>query len=203
MSACWWIEPFELLPVKKAEIRKLYQQKRETLSPADCLKLDDLILIQFQKLGFEDIHLLLSYIPMQHKVEPNTDLYTRYLLLMQPGLHVAYPVTDFSNSNMQAFVVNDDTEYITTSYGIDEPKGGIPVEASQVDIVFVPLLAVDKKGYRVGYGKGFYDRYLKDCRQDVLKIGFTYFDAIDEIEDKDIYDIPLSYCVTPNDVWQF
>jgi 5-formyltetrahydrofolate cyclo-ligase len=55
----------------------------------------------------------------------------------------------------------------------------------------------------VGYGKGYYDRYLKRCAQDVVKIGFSYFDAIDAIEDINEFDVPLNYCITPMRVYEF
>jgi 5-formyltetrahydrofolate cyclo-ligase len=69
--------------------------------------------------------------------------------------------------------------------------------------VLVPLLAFDESGYRVGYGKGFYDRFLQQCRKDVLTVGFSYFDAIDKIEDTHQFDVPLNYCITPHRIYEF
>lgn len=70
-------------------------------------------------------------------------------------------------------------------------------------MVLIPLLAFDKKGYRVGYGKGFYDRFLADCRPDVVKVGLSVFEPIDEIADLNEFDIKMDFCITPNRVWQF
>jgi len=67
----------------------------------------------------------------------------------------------------------------------------------------VPLLAVDKKGYRVGYGKGFYDKFLPSCKKECLKIGFSYFEPVDEITDKDQFDVPLELCITPHNIYVF
>ncbi len=187
----------------KAEIRKLYSVKRQELSHSDLLKLDDLLLIQFQKMSFPGVELLLSYMPMQHKTEPNATLYTRYFFHMNPGVHIAYPVTDFRNLSMQAFVVNEDTAFIETKQGIAEPVDALLVEPEAIDMVFVPFLACDKKGYRVGYGKGFYDRFLKECRPDIIKLGFSYFDPVEEISDVEPFDVPLDYCITPQAVFKF
>jgi 5-formyltetrahydrofolate cyclo-ligase len=65
------------------------------------------------------------------------------------------------------------------------------------------MLICDTKGYRVGYGKGFYDRYLAHCRKDVVKIGFSYFDPVEKITDTDQFDVPLTYCITPQHIYEF
>jgi 5-formyltetrahydrofolate cyclo-ligase len=65
------------------------------------------------------------------------------------------------------------------------------------------MLAFDKQGYRVGYGKGFYDRYLKRCQPDVMKVGFSFFPPVDQIEDINANDVPLSYCITPHQIYAF
>ena len=73
----------------------------------------------------------------------------------------------------------------------------------RINMIFVPLLSFDKNGYRVGYGKGFYDRYLSQCRGDCLKIGFSYFEPLDAIDDTNEFDVPLNLCVTPTTVYVF
>lgn len=84
-----------------------------------------------------------------------------------------------------------------------EPDKGLILDPRQIDLVLMPLLIFDVKGNRVGYGKGFYDRYLSQCRQDILKIGLSYLPAINRIEDVDPFDIPLDYCATPERLYDF
>jgi 5-formyltetrahydrofolate cyclo-ligase len=74
---------------------------------------------------------------------------------------------------------------------------GLEVPVSKIDVVFVPLLAFDKNGNRVGYGKGFYDNFLAKCREDVIKIGLSFFEPEEIIDDVFKTDIRLDYCVTP------
>ena len=78
-----------------------------------------------------------------------------------------------------------------------------PPVSPQIEVVFVPVLALDKRGHRVGYGKGFYDRFLAQCSAQVIKVGLSFFEPISEIKDTDKFDIPLDYAVTPSTVFKF
>ena len=135
--------------------------------------------------------------------EPNTHLFSGYLRHAIPFLQIAYPVTDFSACDMEAVFINEETVYHTNAYGITEPHNGSVVEPLNIDLAFVPFLVCDTQGYRVGYGKGFYDKYLARCREDMIKIGFSYFDPVEKIEDKNAFDVPLDYCITPEKVYEF
>jgi len=188
----------------KEELRKIYKQKRIALSASERLKLDDILLIQLQRLSFDDnIKTVMSFWPLENHGEMNTHLYTRYLELSIPDISIAFPVVNSSSKAMHAVLVNDDTEFVENKYGIAEPREGEEVEPDDLDLVFVPLLAFDKQGYRVGYGKGYYDRFLKRCRHNVITVGFSYFDPVDEIEDTHQFDVPLNYCITPHKIYEF
>jgi len=187
----------------KKELRRIYKEKRNTISSKEKLKLDDLLLIRFQQLYFEDVKILFTYWPKTDVQEPNTHLFSGYLRHIIPLLQIAYPVTDFLTCTMHAVFINEETVYHTNSYGINEPKEGSVVTPHNIDLVFVPFLVCDVNGYRVGYGKGFYDRYLAQCREDIIKIGFSYFEPIEKIEDRNSFDVPLNYCVTPEKVYEF
>ncbi|MBG9376482.1 5-formyltetrahydrofolate cyclo-ligase [Panacibacter sp. DH6] len=187
----------------KNELRKIYREKRAAIPSKEKLKLDDLLLINFQQLYFEDVQVLLTYWPKADTQEPNTHLFSGYLRHMLPDLQIAYPKADFTGNTMTALLVNEDTVYYTNQYGITEPKEGIIVDAAAIDLVLVPFLVCDKDGYRVGYGKGFYDRYLSACRQDVIKAGISYFEPVEQIDDRNNFDIPLDYCITPESIYEF
>lgn len=70
-----------------------------------------------------------------------------------------------------------------------------------IDIVFIPLLIFDKEYNRVGYGYGFYDKFLINCRVDVIKIGLSLLEPISRIIDINMDDIPLDIVVTPNKIY--
>lgn len=187
----------------KKELRKIYRDKRAAIPSKEKLKLDDILLINFQQLYFEEVSTLLSYWPKADAQEPNTHIFSDYLRHMVPDLQIAYPVTDFSVNTMTALLINEDTVYYTNQYGITEPQKGVAIEPEAIDLVLVPFLICDKNGYRVGYGKGFYDRYLAQCREDIIKIGFSYFEPVEQIDDRENFDIPLDYCITPERIYEF
>lgn len=187
----------------KAAARSLYKEKRQTLSEAERAKLDDLLLIQLQTIQLPFITFLLSYWPIGQHKEPNTHLFTDYLEFQNPDLIICYPKTNFKEHTIQAMQTNDDTRFRKNEYGLYEPGDGVVVGPPGIDMVFVPLLSFDISGIRVGYGKGFYDRYLSQCRRDCLKIGFSYFEPLDKIDDANLFDVPLNLCVTPSTVYVF
>lgn len=189
--------------MKKQELRSLYKQKRRSLSELDRMKLDDLLLIQFQKLDFSTVNTLLSYFPIDFHAEPDTDQITRYLKFLIPNLTISYPVCDLDSLDLVAKESNEDTKFVLNSIGIAEPINGKTIALAKIDLILVPMLACDQKGYRVGYGKGIYDRYLKNSKNDLLRIGLSYFEPIPEIEDTNQFDVPLTHCITPDRIYEF
>jgi 5-formyltetrahydrofolate cyclo-ligase len=104
---------------------------------------------------------------------------------------------------MKAISCNADSIFEANEYNIPEPLDNDVVPPDAIDLVIIPLLAFDEKGNRVGYGKGFYDRYLKECREDCMKLGFSYFDPVDSIDDAGEFDVPLDFCITPHRTYVF
>lgn len=187
----------------KKELRNIYSEKRKQLPLQQKNKLDDLLLIGFQKLKLSAIHFLFIYLPLAEKQEPETSAMARYLSFLNPGLQVAIPKIDWDSGDMEAIVINDHTEFELNKYGMEEPKNGKIVEPKQVDLILVPLLAFDSRGYRVGFGKGFYDKYLHRCRKDTISVGLSYFAPVEKISDTHAFDVPLKYCITPDRVYEF
>jgi 5-formyltetrahydrofolate cyclo-ligase len=187
----------------KKELRKEFKQKRTLLSDKDMSRLDDLLLIKFQQWPIADIQTLLSYWPIKEKKEVNTHIMSDYLSFRIPALQLAFPVMDMNLHQLKAVLVNEETSYDENEYAIAEPVNGEDIQPEDIDAVFVPLLCFDEKGYRVGYGKGFYDRFLSSCREDVIRIGFSYFDPVPSIDDINDFDVPLNLCITPNKLYEF
>lgn len=188
----------------KASCRTDYLNRRLSLTDSERSRLDDLILIRFQQWQWPD-HLttVMSYWPLREKAEPNTFLITDFMEFRIPLLRLAYPLIDLQHPHMEAILVDEDTSYKKNKYGIAEPVEGSRLDPEEIDLVILPLLAFDKKGYRLGYGKGYYDRYLTHCREDCYKLGISYFEPMDQLPGLDPYDLPLNGCITPDAFYEF
>ena len=187
----------------KGEARRIYREKRMRLSESERSKMDDLMLIQFQTVQLPFLESVLSYWPIEENHEPNTHLFTEFLKFRNPELKICYPIADFKSMTMEAVATDIDTPFEKTKLNIHEPARESRVPAVEIEIVFVPLLAFDRRGYRAGYGRGFYDKYLAGCGSDCIKAGFCYFEPLDSIDDSNEFDVPLNLCITPQNVYVF
>ncbi len=187
----------------KEQLRNIYKQKRKEISTSDIEKFNDLNLINFQKISLPFVSYVHTYLSSLRLREPDTAPVIRFLQFKNPDLAVVVPKIDIHSGEMTHVNFEETAEVINNRFGIDEPKEGSTVAEPEIDLVLVPLLAFDKAGFRVGYGKGYYDKFLSKCRQDVLKVGFSFFEPVDEIEDINQFDIPLNYCVTPQNLFIF
>jgi 5-formyltetrahydrofolate cyclo-ligase len=182
--------------MQKARLRKLYKQRRDALSQSqiedysiaianNCLKLDI-----WNKKTF---HLFLT-------IDKLKEVQTQYLLSILQGKDkdVVISKSDFGSGSMQHILLTDQTTILVNSYGIPEPLEGIEIRETQLDVVFIPLLCVDKFGNRIGYGKGFYDRFLQKCRPDVIKVGLCFFEPVKEQIITSLTDVAIDVIVTPN-----
>lgn len=166
--------------------------------------LTDEIMEQIALIDWAKSNLVHVFLPIRKHNEVDTFSILNYFKLQHPMLQLVVPRTDFGNLTIKNILY--DHEYTIlgrNKYDIPEPIHGKEIPPELVDIVFVPLLACDLKGNRVGYGKGFYDRFLSGCRPDVKKIGLSFFDPIEEISDVNEFDIPLDLCITPGKTWDF
>lgn len=185
----------------KSEIREIYKSKRNELSieQIESMSLDIANkTLEMDIWNHTNYHLFMSILKLK---EVNTE----YLLHILQGKdkNVIVSKSDFSNYSMTHFLLTDSTAFKMNRWNIPEPIDGFKVETSQIDVIFIPLLIFDLNGYRAGYGKGFYDRFLSMCKPESLKIGLSFFDPIQQIDDVDDTDIALDFVITPEKVFSF
>ena len=184
----------------KTTLRKEALGKRTALTEQEFDALNHKLLNQFKTLDFSGIKSLHIFLPIVTKKEPNTFLLIKWLQENQPQIQIIIPKADFETNSMRNYIYTSKTVLMTNEYHIPEPVNGNEF-LDKPDLVIIPLLAFDKKGYRVGYGKGFYDRFLQNSNNQ--KIGLSFFDACDPIIDVHLNDIRLDKCITPNVIIEF
>jgi 5-formyltetrahydrofolate cyclo-ligase len=118
-----------------------------------------------------------------------------------PGIRTFAPRTDRRTGLIESVEFSAVTEFGENEWGIKEPLTGASVEPAVMDMVAVPLLCFDTAGHRVGYGKGYYDTFLSQCRPDCVKVGLSFFPPVDVINDVHDGDVRLDLFVTPERVY--
>ncbi|GEC78399.1 5-formyltetrahydrofolate cyclo-ligase [Flavobacterium aquatile] len=185
----------------KKELRQKYKALRRELTLEEIENNSLAIANNLLPLAIWDrlyFHLFLT-------IEEQKEIDTEFILQVLAGKdkEIVVAKTDFNSIKMTHYLLTDNTKFKKNEYNIPEPVDGIEVPVSKIDVVFVPLLAFDTKGNRVGYGKGFYDKFLSQCQPETIKIGLSFFEAEEEIVDVYQDDIRLDYCITPNKIYNF
>lgn len=187
--------------MKKSELRIKYKALRQSLSEEEIEEMS--VAIANNLLGLPIWHntYFHVFLPITEQKEINTECILH--LLSGKDKEIVVSKSDFASRNMTHFLLTDNTKIKKNSYNIPEPLDGIEVPVTKIDVVFVPLLAFDTAGNRVGYGKGFYDAFLSRCKSETIKIGLSFFEAETTIADVFENDVKLDYCVTPKKIYAF
>ncbi len=185
----------------KKELRLKYKTLRQDLSEAKINDYSLAIANQLLTLDIWDFIFFQIFLTIEEQKEINTD----YILNILAGKdkNIIISKSNFEDYTMTHYLLTDNTKIKKNEYNIPEPIDGIEIKLEQLEVVFIPLLAFDNVGHRIGYGKGFYDRFLADCKPETIKIGLSFFQPEHETFEASENDIKLDYCVTPNAVFQF
>ena len=141
----------------KAELRKKILQEMKTLSQEQKQAMDQVLTERFlQHPFYQEAKTIATYLSFPHEFQ------TQELIeqALKDDKKVLIPKT-YPKGRME-FVVYNPQQLAKTSFGLLEPQGDLEVvEPSQIDLIHVPGLAFTTEGYRIGYGGGYYDRYLE------------------------------------------
>ena len=183
----------------KNSLRADYKKQREALTPEEVANKSLKIANQLLSLALWEetyFHLFLS----NHKLK---EVDTEFILTLLQGKdkEVIVPRME-SNFDLSHILLTDATPIKSNQFGIPEPIGGIAVSPATIEVVFVPLLVYDIHGNRIGYGKGYYDRFLAQCDPKCRIIGLSFFPPEVSIPAEKT-DIKLHCCITPEKVYSF
>lgn len=185
----------------KATLRTLYRNKRNALQPSQAKPLQKNLEQQFSTFNLRGMSVIHVFLPIAKQAEVNTWPFIE--ALWAASKTVVTSTTHFDDKTMRHWVIKPNTSFVPHPYGMPEPVKAEEVTPTQIDMVLIPLLSFDRHGHRVGYGQGFYDRFLASCRDDCRFVGLSYFEVGPDIEEVSDYDVPLQQCITPNKVYLF
>lgn len=188
----------------KRELRRIYLQKQRSLSVEErrekSLNIRDRF---FENFTLETVRFLHVFLSIEKNGEIETSAIIERLWREFPDVTTIVSRIDFEKMTLDNLIYKSDTRLVKNKWHILEPTDAELVEIERIDVILVPLLAFDERGFRAGYGKGFYDRFLSECRRDVVKIGLSYFAPVAEISDVNEFDVKLDFCVTPERIREF
>lgn len=191
--------------MNKSSLRKYYLTKRKTLSHVEVQdKSEQIKDLFFQEIDIETVKYLHVFLPIKKQNEIDTFLIIRELQSNYSEIKIVISRIIPSTFEMQHFLF-DEENLTENNWGILEPSGEtlVEIQPNQIDLVIIPLLIFDQQGNRVGYGKGFYDRFLQQCRPETLKIGVCLEEPIEQIEDVNNFDVKMDFCITSSNIYKF
>lgn len=183
----------------KAEARKFYRNQRKNLTHTEVNDLSKLIFDQIQSLDLSEIEVIHLFLPIEKNNEINTLPIINWLF--EQKKRIVVPIVDGENLLNAEIKENFRTEL--RAFDIPEPIDYQLINTKAIDFIFTPLFVADKKGNRVGYGGGFYDRFFRHTKPAAIKCGLSFFDSIDEIEDVYLGDVPLDLMLSPTEILSF
>ncbi|MCK7555307.1 5-formyltetrahydrofolate cyclo-ligase [Chitinophaga sedimenti] len=189
-------------PLKK-DIRREYLQQRIAMSLEKATMLNARLLEQCKQLDYTNVQYIHIFLPISGKLEADTYGIVQWLRETLPQLHLVISRSDLSSGEMLHYLWEESTEIASNHFGIPEPVNGRLITPDQLDLIFVPLLAFDERGHRVGYGKGMYDLFLSQCRPSAQKVGLSFFEPVPVIEDTYDGDVALDIVLTPDHIYHF
>lgn len=189
------------MPTSKKELRIYYKNLRKDFTFDQVEEKSLAIANNVLQLPIWEKTYFHVFLPIEEQKEVNTE----YILHLLSGKdkEIVISKSDFDTRKMTHFLLTDNTKIKKNEYNIPEPVNGLAVPSESIEVVFVPLLAFDVLGNRVGYGKGFYDKFLSECKPETIKIGLSFFEAETKIDDIFELDIQLDYSVTPLKIYTF
>lgn len=176
----------------KSELRDIYKSKRKEFSSEQANEISLRILENLKSMKIWENSTFHIFLPIPNQNEINTFPILDYLFEVEKQVIVP----KVQGKGMRSCLIDKNIQFVPGKFNVPEPEVFEVVDSKQIDVIFMPMLICDKSGNRIGYGGGYYDRFLTTCRKNVLKIGLNFFNPIEKIPEIFESDVPLDYCVT-------
>ncbi len=174
---------------EKKQVRKQQKQMRDRMAPGQVKLLSEQICDHvIASPLFAEAERIFAYYPMGNEV----DIRRIVRAAWRQGKHVAFPRV--SGNDMEFFETGDFLKLHPGTFGVMEPEEAHPVHWED-GLMLVPGVAFDRQGNRMGFGRGYYDRYL-ERHPDCLAMGIAYGLQVTEQIPTEELDIPVRYLAT-------
>ncbi|ADR21912.1 5-formyltetrahydrofolate cyclo-ligase [Marivirga tractuosa] len=185
----------------KNTLRKVYLEKRRFLSQSEYERRNHLLyhrLIEFQQI--HQFHCIHTFIPIKENKEPDTFPFIQYLWSNESNVEVITAISDLNSPILNHVQITEGTTFLENKWGIPEPQNSAPYPINKIDCVLVPMVVGSKTGHRIGYGKGYYDRFLQSCKDTTQFVGVTLGPLLEGDAFAGEFDIPMHSMITPFEV---
>ena len=189
--------------MNKQVLRDLYLEKRLTLIQTEYEKRNQLLLqhgITFLK---DHSQLRKCHIFMTIKDKKEADTLPIIQWLQSSSDHQVYVPKISGRNSLSHYELLHETELRKNKWGILEPVDSNTIDPSELNLVFLPLISFDLKGQRIGYGAGYYDRFLMSINKNCVKVGLSITPPLDNIDYSEKHDIPLDFCISHSGLYTF
>ncbi len=191
------------MALTKAFLRKEYHDKRRQLQLPQMHEMLTIMIERIDDIPLPEGNIFMSFQSLAKFHEVPVHFFQERIDVLKPDISWCFPKTNPGDASMDAIVDDEETTWAKAAFGINEPQTGKIVPPENIAFALVPLVAFDEKGFRVGYGKGYYDRFLKRCSPDLVTVGVSWFGPVPYIADINTKDVPLKYCITPEHLYAF
>lgn len=186
----------------KSEIRERHRLLRKGLKNEEREILSEKITERFLEFldKQKEIRHVHIFLPIERLLEVNT--YGLINKLFERNINLYTSLVSADKITLDTVALYRESTITLDKWGIPIPENAGKVSSNEIQLIVIPLLAFDLKGHRLGYGRGFYDRFLESLKQPILKVGFSYFLPIKSIPHEN-HDIALDICITPEKTFSF
>lgn len=186
----------------KESIRKTYREWRKGLTQDEVAVKSEKIARSFLEylLQMPEVRHIHIFFPIRRFNE--VDTFPLFFKLKDKGYDLYTSEVNGSEDALNTLYISKTSEFELDRWGIPMPVGANSVKPFSLQLVLIPLLAYDRSGNRLGYGKGYYDKFLATLDSKVIKVGLSFFPPEDQIPSDD-HDIGLDICITPDQIHHF
>lgn len=186
----------------KDQVRQEYKKRRRQLSDEEAERLSQLVCGQAKSFLEERKELRRIHIFLPISSQREVDTFPLLDFLWANDYDVYTSLVDSTSGNLKTVSVPAGVTFHHDSWGIPIPATYEEKNPEAIELIFVPLLAYDLHGMRVGFGKGYYDRFFSSFQSLPVKVGMSFFEPEERLPTES-HDIPLDFCITPIKVLTF